>query len=186
MIIMVTVALTVRTGLQHIVMMIGHSTATALMEPLIHPLEKSRTLAVTHVAIVKVSNVFHDRKTTTYYNIKNDVYGSCCITLEYFQLSNPEPLFYLANMGSECPVSKIVSELEECKVAATQLGGTYKGSFTNNERPAGCYYWSTYNNVYFNFANQSDTQNIHTNSGAVCRKGTSNILLYVLYRHVVN
>ena len=53
----------VLTGLQNTVMMIGHSTATAL----VHPLEKSRTLAVKHVAFV-VSNVFHDSKTTAHYN----------------------------------------------------------------------------------------------------------------------
>ena len=55
----------VLTGLQNTVMMIGHSTATAL----VHPLEKSRILAVKHVAIVTVSNVFHDSKTTTHYKI---------------------------------------------------------------------------------------------------------------------
>ena len=54
----------VLTGLQNTVMMIGHSTATAL----VHPLEKSRTLAVKHVAFVPVSNVFHDSKTTIHYN----------------------------------------------------------------------------------------------------------------------
>ena len=53
----------VLTGLQNTVMMIGHSTATAL----VHPLEKSRTLAVKHVAFV-VSNVFHDSKTAAHYN----------------------------------------------------------------------------------------------------------------------
>ena len=56
-------------------------------------------------------------------------------------------------------------------------------SVRNTSKPKNKQY---FNNVYFNFANQSDTQNIHTDSGAVCRKGTSNILLYVLYRHVVN
>ena len=64
MVVLVAVHGHVLTGLQTIVIIIGHSTATAL----IHPLEKSRTLAVTHVAIVKVSNVFHDSKTTTYYD----------------------------------------------------------------------------------------------------------------------
>ena len=64
MVVLVTVPGLVRTGLQHIVMMIGHSTATAL----IHPLEKSRILAVKHVAIVTVSNVFDDSKTTNHYN----------------------------------------------------------------------------------------------------------------------
>ena len=63
MVVLVNVPGHVLTGLQTIVIVIGHNTATAL----IHPLEKSRTRAVKHVAIVTVSNAFHKSKTTTYY-----------------------------------------------------------------------------------------------------------------------
>ena len=73
-------------------------------------------------------------------------------------------------------MSEIVSELEECKAASNQLGRTYWDSLEHNERPAGCYYSNNTNDFYLNLAKPSETENISPQSGAVCKKGTSNIL----------
>ena len=113
--------------------------------------------------------------------------------MEYFKFSYTESGFYIAK---DCPVSEIVSGLEECKVAATQLvwGTTYEeshlivenGQITDNERPAGCfYYWSlSINNPWpkfsFRLTNSSDCHSFDVANArclAVCKKGTS----YVLY-----
>ena len=72
-----------------------------------------------------------------------------------------------------------MSELEECKDAATKLGTTYFGSFDLKERPAGCYYLAFNNSIeievelFFNLADPSDILNIAPNAGGVCKKGMS-------------
>ena len=79
--------------------------------------------------------------------------------------------FYLGDLGSQCSLSGIVSEFEECRDAGNELGRNFDGTKTTKDRPAGCYYWSTNNNVYFNLANLSDAQYIHSKSGGVCKRG---------------
>ena len=99
--------------------------------------------------------------------------------MEYFKFSYLGSGFYLANLGFQCPVWAIVSEFEECKAAATQLGRAmgkrYGGYARYYERPAGCFYYTTDTHFLFEFANPSAT-NIDSRSAAVCKKGTSNIL----------
>ena len=76
-----------------------------------------------------------------------------------------------------------MSELEECKVAATKLGRTYYGAFNNlTRRPAGCYYIEHFKGfTIFNLADPSDTVNILPDGGGVCKKGISDNLYCVLY-----
>ena len=78
--------------------------------------------------------------------------------------------FYMGNLGSDCVVGEILSEKEECRVAATQLRMEYKGKYKSNDRPKGCYYWQIDNTVYFNDQNQSVARNIHSRTGAVCKR----------------
>ena len=82
----------------------------------------------------------------------------------------------MGNLGSECPVSGIVPESEGCRAAGTQLGRKYNGFVYNLESPAGCYYFSTNNYVYLNFASPSDTQNISSSAGGVCKAGICDII----------
>ena len=81
----------------------------------------------------------------------------------------------MGNLGSECSISDIVSELGGCRAAATQLGKKYAGrfNFNSHQRPAGCYYWSSDNYVYFNSASLSDTQKIFHKAGGVCKRVVS-------------
>ena len=83
-------------------------------------------------------------------------------------------------------------ELEECKVAATQLGIAYGETFTDIEGPAGCVLEARTPTFYFNLANPSDAQNMNphklewrgTQVARVCKKGKSDIFSYVLYRQL--
>ena len=81
----------------------------------------------------------------------------------------------MGNLGSDCPVSGIVSESEECRAAGAQLGRTYGGSYNIRERPAGCYYYSTNHIVNHNRKSPSDTQNIISTAGGVCKGGISDL-----------
>ena len=81
----------------------------------------------------------------------------------------------MGNLGSNCPVSGIVSEAEECRAAAAQLGRTYGGTYNMRERPTGCYYFSDDSNVNYNSASPSDTQNIISTAGGVCKPGISDL-----------
>ena len=78
--------------------------------------------------------------------------------------------FYLGNLGSDCIQDEILTEKEECRVAATQLGIEYKGKYNSNERPKGCYYWPIDNTVYFNDPNQSVARDIDSRTGGVCKR----------------
>ena len=74
-------------------------------------------------------------------------------------------------------MSGIVSESEECRRAAAQLGREYGGRYNISERPAGCYYSSTdKKGVNLNSAGPSDTQNIKSTVGGVCKGGISDLL----------
>ena len=87
---------------------------------------------------------------------------------------------------------EIVSESEECREAATQLGRPYVGVIIEDDsRPSGCYYWEStpgaYNkNVYLNPYSRSDTHNINRMTGGVCKKGISDIYKYALYKQTSN
>ena len=82
----------------------------------------------------------------------------------------------MGNLGSDCPVSGIVSESLACRAAGVQLGKTYYAGVVNSrERPAGCYYWSDDNYVYLNSFGPSDTQNIISTAGGVCKGGISDL-----------
>ena len=80
--------------------------------------------------------------------------------------------FYFGNLSSDCSVSELVADLDFCITAAAQLGSVYRKAYTLTNRPAGCFYVTREpKEVYFNFANPSETQNIKPNSGGVCREG---------------
>ena len=81
--------------------------------------------------------------------------------------------YYLGNLGSDCIMDEILTEKEECKVAATQLRIEYKGKYKSNERPKGCYYRPIDNTVYFNDQNQSVALNIDARTGGVCKRSMS-------------
>ena len=97
----------------------------------------------------------------------------------------------MGGLGSECNVSEIVSESEECRDAATHLGRIYVGVIIEHDsRPSGCYYWEStpgaYNkNVYLNPYSRSDTHNINRMTGGVCKKGISDIYKYALYKQTI-
>lgn len=91
-------------------------------------------------------------------------------------------VFYLVNLGLDCSVTEIVSELEECKAAATKLGRKFNQKVRRSDRPAGCYYKKDNNYFMFNLAKRSDTQNIASRTGGVCKRGISHISLYT---HIV-
>ena len=80
----------------------------------------------------------------------------------------------MGNLGSDCPVSGIVSESEECRAAGAQLGRTYGGSYNIRERPTGCYYYDHYY-VNHNRKSPSDTQTIISTAGGVCKGGISDL-----------
>ena len=100
----------------------------------------------------------------------------------YFQFCYPGTDYYLGKLGTACSASEVVSDLEECKDAATKLGRTFNGTFNLNYRPAGCYYLHynytgpdvLNNNTNFNLADQPF--NIAPTGGGVCKKGISDNL----------
>ena len=97
-----------------------------------------------------------------------------------FRFCYPVSGFYFGNLGSDCSVSEIVLESEECRTAGAQLGRGYGGSHELIDHPAGCFYLSTVKWwVYFNSYGPSDTQNIDPRAGGVCKKGTSDILWHL-------
>ena len=79
-------------------------------------------------------------------------------------------VYYLASLGSECPVSDIVSNVEDCQAAAAKLRRVYMHEINGASYPAGCFYWSTDNEVYLNIRNSSDTHGIKSKAGGVCKK----------------
>ena len=80
----------------------------------------------------------------------------------------------MGKWGSDCFESEIVSELEDCRAAATRLERLFENTTTNSKRPSGCY-WSTNDSVWLNVANPSDIKDISQRSGGVCRKS----MLYI-------
>ena len=88
----------------------------------------------------------------------------------------------MGNLGSDCVVGEILTEKEECRVAATQLRMEYKGKYKSNERPNGCYYWPIDNTVYFNQQNQSVARNIFPITGGVCKRSMSYSIRYYTHR----
>jgi len=99
------------------------------------------------------------------------------------------PEYYLGDLESDCADDEIVSDVEDCRDAADQLGRDFGGSFTpfysdvTSIRPKGCYYWKNtaagdiYENVYFNYDTElptitpvSDTRNINWLTGGVCKR----------------
>ena len=104
----------------------------------------------------------------------------------------------MGNLGSDCADDEIVSDMEDCRDAASQLGRNFGGTFTPYYRdvtclrPKGCYYWTitangaAYDNIFFNYDTElpakyqtdtylCDTRNIDYRTGGVCKRGTSYI-----------
>ena len=74
-----------------------------------------------------------------------------------------------------------MSELEECRAAAFQLGRLWGGSHNKRDRPAGCYYFSSHNYVFHNSARPSDTQNILSTAGGLCKRGMSDFSVHIVH-----
>ena len=104
--------------------------------------------------------------------------------LQNLQFVSSGNVYYLGSLGSDCPVSDVVSNVEDCQAATVELRRTYKNTFDSTIRPAGCYYWSTDDDVYFNSRNPSDTHNIHSATGGVCKKSMLYIIQYKVYKHI--
>ena len=104
--------------------------------------------------------------------------------LQNLQFVSSGNVYYLGSLGSDCPVSDVVSNVEDCQAATVELKRTYKKTFDSTIRPAGCYYWSTDDDVYFNSRNPSDTHNIHSATGGVCKKSMLYIIQYKVYKHI--
>ena len=88
----------------------------------------------------------------------------------------------MGNLGSDCILDEILTEKQECMVAATQLRIEYKGKYNSNDRPKGCYYWPIDNTVYFNEQNQSIERNIDWRTGGLCKRSMSYNISYHTHR----
>merc|ERR1712183_619451 len=106
--------------------------------------------------------------------------------LKMYDCNDKEPVngnngYYIMDQyhwGANCPVSSVVSTVEDCQAAAAELKLVYKAtSVTNDELPAGCFFYYINDSrdkraVYFNRLNPSDTQNgrnIQYGTGGVCK-----------------
>ena len=113
------------------------------------------------------------------------IHGVVWPGLQNFQFVSSGNGYYLGRLGSDCPVSGVVSNLENCQAAAAELRRPYNFAHTNDQRPAGCYYWSTIDyRVYFNRLNPSNTQNIDYRTGGVCKGGMLYIVQYKVYKYI--
>ena len=85
----------------------------------------------------------------------------------------------MSKLGTECHVSEMVSESEECRVAGAQLGRNsidlilMDDEFKNWAFPPGCFYWSGGNYIYLNSASLNYTKDIHSLTGGICKRGIS-------------
>ena len=76
---------------------------------------------------------------------------------------------YVDGSQTECLAGTItLANEEECKLAASQRGGTYEREENNPTRPIGCIRWTLYNNFYWN---------VHATGGSdgnivpICKRG---------------
>lgn len=88
------------------------------------------------------------------------------------------------NPGYNCPSEKIVSTTEDCKAAAAQFGCTYREEkIKESEKPAGCHFRSSSNEVFFNeIVDISDTDNINVRFRGVCVGGNSSFYRMMYYQ----
>ena len=79
----------------------------------------------------------------------------------------------MTNPGTNCPVGKVVSTLEDCRVAATQFGLAYysKIGYGFRRAPAGCYYASSLGGVFFNRPDKTTEDGISIRFNGICAEG---------------
>lgn len=66
-----------------------------------------------------------------------------------------------------CKMPFVITNNDTCKSAADFFGLTYKGNFTSDTRPAGCWYQNS--DAYFNsIIDPSNTTLERPNDGALC------------------
>jgi len=82
--------------------------------------------------------------------------------------------FYLGKAGSECPVAKVVSTIEECRTAAAQFGLSYYSKnmpyYAYKQAPQGCLYSSALGGVFFNTPEEKPNDEISMKFNGICRK----------------
>ena len=93
-----------------------------------------------------------------------------------------EKQFLLTKSGKTCDdIGKgLLGTEDECKQAAKELDGTFKGEWYTTIRPKGCF-WK-YKNVYWN---KHSTGFGNKFSKAICRRSSKCILLICIVRYVL-
>ena len=124
---------------------------------------------------------------TIYVNVLS--IGCCILISPVVILINPKSLihsgekqFLLTKSGKTCDdIGKgLLGTEDECKQAAKELDGTFKGEWYTTIRPKGCF-WK-YKNVYWN---KHSTGFGNKFSKAICRRSSKCILLICIVRYVI-
>ena len=83
----------------------------------------------------------------------------------------------MGKAGSDCPVAKVVSTLEECRKAAAQFGLSYFSKVipydSYKQAPQGCFYSSSLGGVFFNTPDGKPKDKISKKFNGICVKGMS-------------
>ena len=84
-----------------------------------------------------------------YFHIQLYTYIASCIVRLIKYIPTEEVEFRKEQTMQNCKMPYVITNNDTCKSAADFFGLTYKGNFTSDTRPAGC--WFQNDDVYFNF-----------------------------------
>ena len=76
-----------------------------------------------------------------------------------------------AEPNENCPDGQVVDTVSQCKKALAQFGLRYFGTFTNNNRPAGCFRYKNNKSGRFNYNTDPASTSPNKGTAGICHPG---------------
>ena len=86
----------------------------------------------------------------------------------------------MAENNANCLVGRIITTASECKVACAALGRDYRHMVVvRNDRPAGCYGYTTNQQSYYNTVTSGESTSPDDDTAGICTTGILNLVLFL-------
>ena len=86
----------------------------------------------------------------------------------------------MTESSANCPEGQIITTVSECKVASAELGRNYHTEVEYNDRPAGCYGYTTNQLTYFNaIISGKSASPVYYDTVGICKRGILNLALFL-------